>query len=62
MTDDEPQGITLEEILIEMIDAQLELVEAVAGGKKLEDADDLRGRLNDLRDVLENAMEEPEDE
>jgi hypothetical protein len=62
VADEEPEGITLEEILIEMIDAQLEIVEAVSSGSPLTDPEELKGRLGDLRDVLESALEDPEDD
>jgi hypothetical protein len=61
VADQEPEGITLEEILIEMIDAQMEMVEAVSSGTPLADPDELKGRLSDLRDVLESALADPEE-
>ena len=60
MEDDE--GISLEEILVEMLDAQIALIEAVSGGKPLLDAENLKGRLNDLRDLLEQAVMDPDED
>jgi hypothetical protein len=62
VTDEEPEGITLEEILIEMIDTQTELVDALSSGEPLADGEGLKARLQDLREVLENALDEPEDD
>jgi hypothetical protein len=59
---EDDEGISLEEILVEMIDAQIALIEAVAGGKPLPDAENLRGRLNDLRDLLEQAVMDPDED
>jgi hypothetical protein len=62
VADEDMEGISLEEILVEMLDAQIALVEAVSGGKPLTDAEGLKDRLHDLRDLLENAIVEPDDE
>ncbi len=58
MADEDEEGVTLEEILIEIVDAQIELVDAVSTGRPLGDAEELKLRLNDLRDLLENAIED----
>jgi hypothetical protein len=55
MDDNEDETITLEEILVEMIDSQLALIDAVTGGEVLTDPDALKERLQDLRDLLEQA-------
>jgi hypothetical protein len=55
-TDDEAdEEISLEEILVEILDAQIALIDAVSGGTPLEDADGLKVRLHDLRDLLDEA-------
>ena len=55
MDENEDETINLEEILVEMIDAQLALIDAVTGGEVLTDPDALKERLQDLRDLLEQA-------
>ena len=57
MADEEEEGVTLEEILIEMIDAQLELVEALSSGRPLTDGEALKVRLIDMRDLLADAID-----
>ena len=59
---DDDEGISLEEILVEMLDAQIALIEAVSGGKPLPDAENLKDRLNDLRDLLEQAVMDPDED
>jgi len=59
---EEEEGVTLEEILIEILDAQIELVEAVASGKPLTDGEGLKLRLNDLREILENSVVAEDDD
>lgn len=54
MADEDEEGVTLEEILVEIVDAQLELVEAISSGKPLTDGEALKLRLNDIRDLLES--------
>ncbi|QAY79499.1 hypothetical protein [Sphingosinicella sp. BN140058] len=54
MADEDEEGVTLEEILVEIVDAQLELVEAISSGKPLTDSEALKLRLNDIRDLLES--------
>ena len=61
VADEDMEGISLEEILVEMLDAQIALIEAVSGGKPIMDAENLKNRLHDLRDLLENAVMEPDD-
>ena len=61
VADEDMEGISLEEILVEMLDAQIALIEAVSGGKPITDAENLKNRLHDLRDLLENAVMEPDD-
>ncbi len=55
MQEDE-EGVGLEEILIEIVDAQIELIECLATGKPLTDGEALKLRLSDLRDLLENSV------
>ncbi len=55
MATDDEEEISLEEILVEILDAQIALVEAVSGGTPLTDAEGLKVRLRDLRDLLEDA-------
>lgn len=55
MQEDE-EGVGLEDILIEIVDAQLELVECLTTGKPLTDGEGLKLRLSDLRDMLENSV------
>jgi hypothetical protein len=57
VADEEEEGVTLEEILIEMIDAQLELVEALSSGRPLTDGEALKVRLIDMRDLLADAID-----
>jgi hypothetical protein len=57
VADEEEEGVTLEEILIEMLDAQIELVDAVATGRPLADSEGLKVRLLDMRDLLANAID-----
>ena len=54
MADEDEEGVTLEEILVEIVDAQLELVEAISTGKPLADSEALKVRLNDIRDLLDS--------
>lgn len=61
VTDDNVEEISLEEILVEIIDTQIALIDAVAGGQALADADGLKNRLEDLRDLLENTVIESDD-
>ena len=61
MAEEDEEGVTLEEILIEMIDAQLEIVDAVSSGRPLADGEALKVRLSDLRDLLSDAMDDEED-
>lgn len=61
MSDEFDEGVTIEEILIEIVDAQIEFVEAVTTGKPLGDPEGLKLRLNDLRDLLENALDDSDE-
>ncbi|HEY0044621.1 MAG TPA: hypothetical protein VGB62_08740 [Allosphingosinicella sp.] len=61
MADEEEGGVTLEEILIEIVEAQLELVEAVSSGKPLADSEGIKARLMDIQDLLANAVDAEED-
>ena len=54
---EELEEITLEEILDEMLDAQIQIVDAVANGRPLPDAEDLKGRLQELQDILRGPDE-----
>lgn len=49
------EEITLEEILDEMIDAQIQIVDAISGGGKLPDPEELKGRLQELQEILRGA-------
>ncbi len=61
VAEEDEEGVTLEEILIEMIDAQLEIVDAVSSGRPLADGEALKVRLSDLRDLLSDAIDDEED-
>ena len=58
---EDEEGIGLEEILIEILEAQIELVDAISSGKPLADGEALKLRLVDLRDLLANAIDVDED-
>jgi hypothetical protein len=62
VTDDDEEGISLEEILVEILDAQIALIDAVSGGNPLTDSDGLKLRLHDLRELLEQAVEAPDED
>lgn len=62
MATDDDEEITLEEILVEIIDAQIALIEAASSGTPLADAEGLKVRLRDLRDLLEEAGLESNDD
>jgi hypothetical protein len=62
MANEDEEGISMEEIIIEMLEAQIEVIQAVSSGKPLADAENLTSRLQDLRDLLEQAVMEPDDE
>ncbi len=49
---DELEEITLEEILDEMLEAQIQIVDAVSGGAKLADPEELKGRIQELQEIL----------
>jgi hypothetical protein len=52
---DELEEITLEEILDEMLEAQIQIVDAVSGGGKLADPEELKGRLQELQEILRGS-------
>ena len=58
--DEDQDGVSLEEILIAIVDAQLEIVEAVSTGKPLTDAEELKLQLHDIREMLDGAL--PDDD
>jgi hypothetical protein len=62
MADEDDETISLEGILVEIIDAQLAMIDAIAGGKPLTDVESLQARLNDLRDLLEQSDAEADEE
>ena len=49
---EEMEEISLEEILDEMLEAQIQIVDALAGGRKLEDPEDMKARLQELQEIL----------
>jgi len=49
---DELEEITLEEILDEMLEAQIQIVDALSSGSKLADPEELKGRLQELQEIL----------
>lgn len=55
---DELEEITLEEILDDIIDAQIQIIDAVAKGKPVADAEDLMARLQALQEILRGADED----
>ncbi len=56
MVEEDEEGVGLEEILIEIVDAQIELVECLTTGRPLTDGEALKLRLNDLREMLQNSV------
>jgi hypothetical protein len=58
---EELEEITLEEILDEMLDAQIQIVDAVANGRALPDPEDLKGRLQELQEILRGSDEDEGD-
>ena len=61
MADEDEDGVSLEEILIAIVDTQLELVEAISTGKPLTDAEELKLQLHDIREMLAGAIDDPRD-
>ena len=61
MTEEDDAGVSLEEPLIAIVDAQLEIVEAVSTGKKLADSEALKTQLNTVRELLAGAIEDPDE-
>ena len=55
---DELEEITLEEILDDIIDAQIQIIDAVAKGKPVADAEELMARLQALQEILRGADED----
>ena len=55
---DELEEITLEEILDDIIDAQIQIIDAVSKGKPVADAEELMGRLQGLQEILRGADED----
>jgi hypothetical protein len=52
-------GVSLEEILIAMVDVQQEILEAVSTGKPVANSDALKDQLQDVRDLLMSALVDP---
>ena len=61
MTDEDEEGVSLEEILVEIVEAQLELIEAISTGRPLTDVEALKLRLTDIRDMLADYAEAGEE-
>lgn len=55
---DELEEITLEEILDDIIDAQIQIIDAVSKGKPVADAEELMARLQALQEILRGADED----
>ena len=55
---DELEEITLEEILDDIIDAQIQIIDAVSKGKPLANGEDLMARLQELQEILRGADED----
>jgi hypothetical protein len=55
---DELEEITLEEILDDIIDAQIQIIDAVSKGKPVTDAEGLMARLQELQEILRGADED----
>jgi len=55
---DELEEITLEEILDDIIDAQIQIIDAVSKGKPVADAEELMARLQGLQEILRGADED----
>ena len=59
MDEEAEDGVSLEEILIAMVDVQQEILEAVSSGKPIADSEGLKNQLLDVRDLLMGALEDP---
>ena len=55
---DELEEITLEEILDDIIDAQIQIIDAVSKGKPVANGEDLMARLQELQEILRGADED----
>jgi hypothetical protein len=55
---DELEEITLEEILDDIIDAQIQIIDAVSKGKPVTNGEDLMARLQELQEILRGADED----
>lgn len=55
---DELEEITLEEILDDIIDAQIQIIDAVSKGKPMANGEDLMARLQELQEILRGADED----
>ncbi|MGS1017057.1 hypothetical protein [Allosphingosinicella humi] len=55
---DELEEITLEEILDDIIDAQIQIIDAVSKGKPMANGEDLIARLQELQEILRGADED----